>query len=135
MGQIAQLAEVWKGKLRQQLLKSADTLGLSEGKKMSALDDFERNEPVYMDVIRYGICPAGVDAVCRAGLGSDGVSVDLELLGSPLERTELASRLLQLQPIDGGGKIPDPLPEAPGETGTQKTPGSEDSTADSTPGN
>lgn len=128
MGQLAELAGWWKSQLRKQLLVNLDLLGVTVGQRIAALDDFERHEPTYWEVIRWGQSPTGVDRVCAAAAGED---TDVVSLGSPLERTEIANQLLQLMPADPQAleSLPDPLPVPMTGIGGETAPSSDGSTA------
>ena len=114
--------------------KNLDQLSVTVGQRITALNDFERHEPTYWEVMRYGQSPEGVNEVCRLALHSVALGpVKVDVLGSPLERTEIANKLLQLMPIDEDG-VADPLPPAGTGTSGATPPGSDDSTTSPTPG-
>jgi hypothetical protein len=136
MKQIGDLAAWWKGKLREQMRANLAAMDLTDGQRVSALDDFERHEPSYGEVMRFGQSPVGIDRVIRISLGDTGEAEDLEALADPLRRAEIASMLLQLRPMEGqpGSDIADPFGSQPSATGGPTPPGCAGSTG-ATPGN
>jgi hypothetical protein len=114
MKQIADIGAWWMSQLRERFRANIAAMSLTPGQQVLAMREFEQGEPSLTDVIRFAMTPAGIDRVCAVAKGDDAVDV----LGTPLDRCEIANRLLQLAPATD--ELPDPTPvaEASPATGT-----------------
>ena len=119
MKQIGELSSIWMGRLREKYKTLLKEMAAGFGQQLLALRDFEMNEPSFTDTCQYAITAAGIDDTLKL---SSGLS-EVDTLGTPWERKDLAAQVIGLMPIKASqaGSLPDPTSDITSTAGETKT--------------
>ncbi len=104
MAQIAALSSVWLDRLRKKFINMLNDLSVTVGQRLIAMREFEMLEPSFHDTVNFAITPNGIDETILLAVRAnhpDFSNADITVLGDVWERRELASRLVQLVPVNG----------------------------------